>query len=64
MCEAVTPITGSSGRSYRWEPRQSLRAGLEPTYKWIEVQVMRNVAPETRSSGDAREVHTAFARTG
>jgi nucleoside-diphosphate-sugar epimerase len=29
-----------------WEPRQSLRAGLGPTYQWIEAQVMRNVFPE------------------
>jgi nucleoside-diphosphate-sugar epimerase len=27
-----------------WEPRRSLRAGLEPTYRWIETQVMRNVS--------------------
>jgi len=26
----------------RWEPSQPLRAGLEPTYRWIETQVMRN----------------------
>jgi nucleoside-diphosphate-sugar epimerase len=25
-----------------WEPSQSLRAGLEPTYDWIEQQVRRN----------------------
>ncbi len=25
-----------------WEPTQTLRAGLEPTYRWIETQVMRN----------------------
>ena len=25
-----------------WEPSQPLRAGLEPTYRWIETQVMRN----------------------
>jgi GDP-D-mannose 3', 5'-epimerase len=25
-----------------WAPSRSLRAGLEPTYKWIETQVMRN----------------------
>jgi GDP-D-mannose 3',5'-epimerase len=25
-----------------WEPRQALRAGIEPTYRWIETQVMRN----------------------
>ena len=25
-----------------WEPRLPLRAGLEPTYRWIETQVMRN----------------------
>jgi GDP-D-mannose 3',5'-epimerase len=25
-----------------WEPSRSLRAGLEPTYQWIETQVMRN----------------------
>jgi GDP-D-mannose 3', 5'-epimerase len=25
-----------------WEPTQSLRAGLEPTYDWIEQQVRRN----------------------
>jgi GDP-D-mannose 3',5'-epimerase len=25
-----------------WEPTQPLRAGLEPTYRWIETQVMRN----------------------
>ena len=25
-----------------WTPGRSLRAGLEPTYKWIETQVMRN----------------------
>jgi GDP-D-mannose 3', 5'-epimerase len=25
-----------------WTPSRSLRAGLEPTYKWIETQVMRN----------------------
>jgi len=52
----------------RWEPSQSLRAGLEPTYKWIEAQVMRNVIPETRVSGGAsytvREVDAAVARAG
>src|SRR5208282_68333 len=25
-----------------WEPSRPLRAGLEPTYRWIETQVMRN----------------------
>jgi GDP-D-mannose 3', 5'-epimerase len=25
-----------------WEPIQPLRAGLEPTYRWIETRVMRN----------------------
>jgi GDP-D-mannose 3', 5'-epimerase len=25
-----------------WTPSQSLRVGLEPTYQWIETQVMRN----------------------
>lgn len=25
-----------------WQPTQSLRAGLEPTYDWIEQQVKRN----------------------
>ena len=25
-----------------WEPSQALRAGLEPTYRWVETQVMRN----------------------
>jgi GDP-D-mannose 3', 5'-epimerase len=25
-----------------WEPSQPLRIGLEPTYRWIETQVMRN----------------------
>jgi GDP-D-mannose 3',5'-epimerase len=45
-----------------WEPRQSLRAGLEPTYKWVELQVMRNVIPETPVSNKAsREVGTAAA---
>src|SRR5271156_3411757 len=34
----------------RWAPSQALRAGLELTYKWIEVQVMRNTIPETRVS--------------
>jgi nucleoside-diphosphate-sugar epimerase len=28
-----------------WQPSQPLRVGLEPTYRWIEGQVMRNVAP-------------------
>jgi GDP-D-mannose 3', 5'-epimerase len=27
-----------------WEPDRQLRAGLEPTYRWIETQVMRNAA--------------------
>src|SRR5262249_39598971 len=27
-----------------WEPSQSLRAGLEPTYAWIDRQVRRNAA--------------------
>jgi GDP-D-mannose 3', 5'-epimerase len=27
-----------------WEPDRQLRAGLEPTYQWIETQVMRNAA--------------------
>jgi GDP-D-mannose 3',5'-epimerase len=27
-----------------WAPSQRLRAGLEPTYRWIETQVMRNSA--------------------
>ena len=31
-----------------WEPSRSLRAGLEPTYEWIEAQTMRNVVPKTR----------------
>jgi nucleoside-diphosphate-sugar epimerase len=26
-----------------WAPAQSLRLGLEPTYRWIETQVMRNL---------------------
>jgi GDP-D-mannose 3',5'-epimerase len=25
----------------RWEPSKSLRAGLEPTYQWIEAQYYR-----------------------
>lgn len=25
-----------------WEPSQALRVGIEPTYRWIETQVMRN----------------------
>jgi nucleoside-diphosphate-sugar epimerase len=33
-----------------WEPSQLLRTGLEPTYRWIETQVMRNVVPESRLS--------------
>ena len=28
-----------------WQPRQPLRVGLEPTYRWIEGQIMRNVPP-------------------
>jgi GDP-D-mannose 3',5'-epimerase len=45
-----------------WEPSQSLRAGLEPTYKWIELQVMRNVIPETPASNKAsRKVSAAAA---
>jgi len=51
-----------------WEPSQSLRDGLEPTYKWIERQVMRNIIPETRVGSDAlnpaREVAAAFAHAG
>jgi nucleoside-diphosphate-sugar epimerase len=27
-----------------WEPSRPLRTGLEPTYRWIETQVMRNAA--------------------
>jgi len=27
-----------------WEPNRPLRVGLEPTYRWIETQVMRNAA--------------------
>jgi nucleoside-diphosphate-sugar epimerase len=26
-----------------WQPSQPLRVGLEPTYQWIERQIMRNV---------------------
>jgi nucleoside-diphosphate-sugar epimerase len=52
----------------RWEPSQSLRNGLEPTYKWIERQVMRNIIPETRVGSDAlnaaREVAAAFTHAG
>ena len=52
----------------RWEPSQSLRAGLEHTYKWIEGQVMRNVIPETQASSDAlkaaREVDAALVHAG
>ena len=29
----------------RWEPSQSLRVGLEPTYQWIEAQLRRNSIP-------------------
>jgi nucleoside-diphosphate-sugar epimerase len=29
-------------KKLHWEPTQPLRAGLEPTYRWIEAQVMRN----------------------
>src|SRR5262245_44768489 len=29
-------------KKLHWEPTQPLRAGLEPTYRWIETQVMRN----------------------
>jgi nucleoside-diphosphate-sugar epimerase len=29
-----------------WQPGRSLHAGLEPTYQWIEHQVMRNAIPE------------------
>jgi nucleoside-diphosphate-sugar epimerase len=28
-----------------WQPSQPLRVGLEPTYQWIEGQIMRNVPP-------------------
>jgi nucleoside-diphosphate-sugar epimerase len=33
-----------------WEPSRSLRAGLEPTYQWIEAQVMRNSTPKSQVS--------------
>jgi GDP-D-mannose 3', 5'-epimerase len=29
-------------KELHWEPTQPLRAGLDPTYRWIEAQVMRN----------------------
>jgi len=35
-------------KKLRWNPSQSLRSGLEPTYHWIEAQVRRNSLPETR----------------
>jgi nucleoside-diphosphate-sugar epimerase len=31
--------------SLNWAPAQPLRAGLEPTYRWIEQQVRRNAPP-------------------
>jgi GDP-D-mannose 3',5'-epimerase len=37
-----------------WEPTRSLRVGLDPTYKWIDVQVMRNAPPRTPASDDSR----------
>jgi GDP-D-mannose 3', 5'-epimerase len=29
-------------KKLHWQPTQPLRAGLDPTYRWIEAQVMRN----------------------
>ena len=31
--------------SLGWAPARPLRAGLEPTYRWIEQQVRRNAPP-------------------
>jgi hypothetical protein len=41
-----------------WEPPTSLRAGLEPTYRWIEQQVVRSArtpasAPKTAAGAHA-----------
>jgi GDP-D-mannose 3', 5'-epimerase len=33
-----------------WEPGRSLRAGLEPTYQWIEAQVNRNSTAKIRAA--------------
>ena len=33
-----------------WEPGRSLRAGLEPTYQWIDAQVNRNSTPNIRAA--------------
>jgi GDP-D-mannose 3',5'-epimerase len=32
-----------------WEPSQAVRVGLEPTYRWIETQVMRNSMQPNRT---------------
>jgi GDP-D-mannose 3', 5'-epimerase len=34
-----------------WEPSQPLRAGLEPTYRWIETQFMRNSTQPIEPAG-------------
>jgi len=32
-----------------WEPSQAVRVGLEPTYRWIETQIMRNSMQTNRT---------------
>jgi nucleoside-diphosphate-sugar epimerase len=45
-----------------WEPCQSLRAGLEHTYRWIEAQVMRNVVLDVRAEASALRRHGGSVR--
>jgi GDP-D-mannose 3', 5'-epimerase len=47
-----------------WEPHQSLRAGLEPTYRWIEAQVMRNVPERVDVRAEALALRRRHATNG